>query len=530
MRQRVSLCMIVRNEEHNLPRSLAGLAQLFDDIVIVDTGSTDGTRAVAEAIGARVYDFTWCDDFSAARNFGRRQATGDWIFWLDADDRFDAENLTRLRRLLEQLPVADELSHDLIYVMSCRSATCNPGVSFDIAHTRLFRNRSDIAWRGRIHERLVHGGSGAGLADNELVYTDVVIHHEGYRDAEQWAAKQLRDQRVLEREYLVHPDDPMTAFYLGRVFAAQRLADKAIPFLRRSIQNDPQSLYSSTPKAASILIKCLIESSRFDEAVAAADSMCQRFAHNFELLYECGAVYLLAGRAVDAENCARALLAQSPSEPTSRSSADQCRAGLAVGMDTRAARMLLAEALCAQGRPREAAGQLRTLLVQDPSNVVAWAMRGEASLCCNDLHDAELSLKSLSALPNATFQTAILRALFCSRSRQFTEALRWARKAIAARPEVPSGWITLGNALYDEGVDWRGCAAALEQALRLNPRLSQVRQQLQRVQAYITTSAQHQTASQRTSTAAGHDADTTPLAAPSGPHADHTERPWGGLA
>src|SRR5207249_9840407 len=77
---RVSLCMIVKNEEDNLPACLASAAGLFHEVIVVDTGSTDRTREIAAACGARVFDFPWVDSFAAARNESLRHATGDWAF------------------------------------------------------------------------------------------------------------------------------------------------------------------------------------------------------------------------------------------------------------------------------------------------------------------------------------------------------------------------------------------------------------------------------------------------------------------
>jgi tetratricopeptide (TPR) repeat protein len=110
---RVSLCMIVKDEEANLPACLESVAGLVQEIVIVDTGSRDGTRQVADRFGARVFDFPWVDSFAAARNESLRHATGDWILWLDADDRLDEAKTSgtpgrperRERRLRPQVPV-----------------------------------------------------------------------------------------------------------------------------------------------------------------------------------------------------------------------------------------------------------------------------------------------------------------------------------------------------------------------------------------------------------------------------------------
>src|SRR5262249_55825806 len=91
-RPRVSLCMIVKDEEANLPACLGSVADLVDEVVVVDTGSADRTREVAARYGAKVYDFAWVDSFAAARNESLRHATGDWVLWLDADGRLDAGN------------------------------------------------------------------------------------------------------------------------------------------------------------------------------------------------------------------------------------------------------------------------------------------------------------------------------------------------------------------------------------------------------------------------------------------------------
>src|SRR5262249_4480308 len=85
-RPRVSLCMIVRNEEANIADCLETVRNIVDEIVIVDTGSTDATKSIAERFGARLFDFPWIDSFAAARNESLRHARCEWIFWMDADD------------------------------------------------------------------------------------------------------------------------------------------------------------------------------------------------------------------------------------------------------------------------------------------------------------------------------------------------------------------------------------------------------------------------------------------------------------
>jgi hypothetical protein len=100
---RTSLTMIVRNEENNISSCLSSVAGLFDEIVVIDTGSTDRTWEIAQEFGARVFDFVWVDDFAAARNAALARATGDYAFWLDADDFLDPPEREKLRGLLRRL-------------------------------------------------------------------------------------------------------------------------------------------------------------------------------------------------------------------------------------------------------------------------------------------------------------------------------------------------------------------------------------------------------------------------------------------
>src|SRR5206468_11124295 len=136
----VSLCMIVRNEERQIAECLAPVSGLFDEIVVVDTGSRDATKAIAAQFTPLVFDFPWCDDFAAARNETLRRSRGDWIFWLDADDRVAPENVARLGALLDRLDHAPRA-----YLMNtvCSSRYACEGVNL-ITHPRLFRRHPEL--------------------------------------------------------------------------------------------------------------------------------------------------------------------------------------------------------------------------------------------------------------------------------------------------------------------------------------------------------------------------------------------------
>src|SRR5262249_36836699 len=129
-------CMIVKNEEDNLSSCLGSVRGSVQEMIVVDTGSTDQTKPIAVRHGARVVDFTWVDSFAAARNEALRHATGSWIFWLDADDRLNDENRGKLDALFAGLE--DE---NVAYVMKCLCLPDQPGGAATVVdHVRLFRN------------------------------------------------------------------------------------------------------------------------------------------------------------------------------------------------------------------------------------------------------------------------------------------------------------------------------------------------------------------------------------------------------
>ena len=95
----ISLCMIVKNEENVIDRCLNCVKDVVDEMIIVDTGSTDNTIAKAESLGAKIYNFQWIDDFAEARNFSFSKATKDYILWLDADDVLEEDDIVILKEL-----------------------------------------------------------------------------------------------------------------------------------------------------------------------------------------------------------------------------------------------------------------------------------------------------------------------------------------------------------------------------------------------------------------------------------------------
>ncbi len=223
----LSLCMIVKNEEHNLGACLASAAGLAGDIVVADTGSTDRTVEIAREYGARVFSFPWVDSFAAARNESLRHAIGKWVLWLDADDRLDGANHARMQQLLRTLPDAN-----LGFVMKC---LCLPDPvsrrSTTVDHVRLFRRHPALRWRYRVHEQILPSLRELG---GDVRWSDVVIHHIGYQDPALRQRKLERDFRLLGLEHAENPGDAFVLFNLGMILHDWHRYDEALPYLRRA--------------------------------------------------------------------------------------------------------------------------------------------------------------------------------------------------------------------------------------------------------------------------------------------------------
>ncbi len=218
--------MIVRNEAARLGHCLDSVRPLVDEMVIVDTGSTDGTRELARSRGAKVLDFPWQDDFSAARNEGLRHCPGDWLLVLDADEAIDAQDHDRIREAInqERIPAYRLILRNYQLgggetvqgaAAQVNDTTYSEGSQFshyaDGRAVRLCRRLPDLGFRGRIHELLE-----PYFVERNLPVQDspVVVHHFGKADREREAQKrtyyfQLTRQRAREA-----PEDAEAQFHL----------------------------------------------------------------------------------------------------------------------------------------------------------------------------------------------------------------------------------------------------------------------------------------------------------------------------
>jgi GT2 family glycosyltransferase/Tfp pilus assembly protein PilF len=202
----VSLCMIMRNEQGNLPRCLKSLKPVVDEIVITDTGSTDNSREIAELFGARLFEFPWNGDFSAARNVSLEQATGAWILVMDADEVLSELDYGRFRRLVSNSP-PEGVAYDIVtrnYMFNINLEKWRPndgmypgdeaGAGWTPSNkVRLFPNLPDIRFENPVHEMV---DLSIAARDIPILPTDIPVHHYGYLD-------KSRQKRKGEEYYLL---------------------------------------------------------------------------------------------------------------------------------------------------------------------------------------------------------------------------------------------------------------------------------------------------------------------------------------
>ncbi|MEB3274915.1 MAG: glycosyltransferase [Prochlorothrix sp.] len=212
---RVSLCMIVKDEEAQIERCLDSVMGWVDEAIVVDTGSQDRTVALAQAKGAQVHHYPWPGDFSTARNWALNQVTGDWVLVLDADETFLVEQVQALQQLLtqENILVITLLRQEVGAIQSPYSRI-----------SRLFRRHPQVYFSRPYHAMV--DDSVLALQAQEphwrvIAFPDVALQHWGYEPGTIAArAKAERAQIALESHLQEHPGDPYTCAKLGALYGS----------------------------------------------------------------------------------------------------------------------------------------------------------------------------------------------------------------------------------------------------------------------------------------------------------------------
>lgn len=202
---RISLCMIVKDEEEMLPDALKSVKGFVDEIIIVDTGSTDRTVEIAKEHGARVFFHPWENDFSKSRNYSIGYASGDWVFIMDADERLNRESAPLLRK------VANTCTEEAVSFSIYNIDTDHDQVSF-LPSVRLFRNGRDYGYRGIVHNQI------SLPKDCPVMRAPIRIDHYGYTPSlAEKRGKFERTTALLRQQILENPDDAFAHFNMAQI-------------------------------------------------------------------------------------------------------------------------------------------------------------------------------------------------------------------------------------------------------------------------------------------------------------------------
>jgi len=258
----LSLSMIVRDEAERLAACLRSVQGFVDEMVVVDTGSSDDTVAIAEGLGATVHRIDWPGDFAPARNQALQWVSGDWVLVLDADEQLRPEAREPLRQLMEQpeLLLVNLLRQELGALQSPYSNV-----------SRLFRRHPAIRW-SRAYHSLVDD-SVAELLQREPHWriadcSTPALLHDGYRPELLSAGnKAARLRAAMEAELLARPDDPYACAKLGSLEVAEGQAQRGIELLRRGLQHCPAGAH---PERYELLLHLAMAEAEREPAAAIA--------------------------------------------------------------------------------------------------------------------------------------------------------------------------------------------------------------------------------------------------------------------
>jgi tetratricopeptide (TPR) repeat protein len=375
---RLSGCLIVRDNQPTRP-CLESIQAWVDEVIVVDTGSSDGTPEIAQEYGVRLLHFPWVDDFSAARNESLQHASSKWLFWMGSDDTLPEMCGRRLR----QVAYGEHDPDTLGYVMQVRC----PGPSGEaedvtvVDHVKMFWNHPEIRFEGRIHEQVLPSIRRLG---GKVEWTDIYVVHSGSDQSPAGRrGKYGRDLRILALDLQDRPDHPFVLFNLGMTFADMGDFRQAEQYLRRCLEVSDAS-ESHVRKAFALLINALSRLDKHDEAWELCQEGRHRFPRDVELRFREALLHHHFGRLAEAEQSYRAVIEERD---------DRHFTSIDAGIGSYKARHNLAVVYRDMGRLEHAEAQWRAVLDEVPTFRPALRALGEILLSQGRALTAELEVQ-----------------------------------------------------------------------------------------------------------------------------------------
>ncbi|MBU7594569.1 tetratricopeptide repeat-containing glycosyltransferase family 2 protein [Metabacillus halosaccharovorans] len=293
MKPFLSLCMIVKNEEKVIDRCLGSIAHLVDEVVVVDTGSTDRTKLIVAGYTSNIYDFEWINDFSAARNFAASKATGDWIIVLDADEYVDEENFKEF--IIELKANGNNLDALGVKILNF-TGSFGEGLIQNY-HDRIYKNNGEISYYRAIHEQFKkHNGEKLIIKNSNLL-----VFHSGYLNktvAER--NKSERNQKLLDNEMKKGENNAFDYFNFGNEYFSIGDYSKALDSFLMAYKLKRDFRLSWVSVALVQIISCLIHLKRYDDALDVIGDAENIYSTSPEFPYLKAEVFFSRGQIEDA--------------------------------------------------------------------------------------------------------------------------------------------------------------------------------------------------------------------------------------
>lgn len=285
-----SVCIIAKNEEKNIERCLSSIQHFDCEIIVVDTGSTDRTKEIAQKYGAKVYDFEWINDFSAARNFSISKASYDWILVLDCDEWTEESDPEEFVFLAREYPS---------YVGRLKRKNLTPNGDQQRIYVDMverFFNRRYYHYESTIHEQLTPSTSQTPYA----FILPLTVLHSGYvGTAEKLEAKRIRNMTLLEKELDKHPDDPYLYFQIGQEYFCLDDYETAAEYYSKVLTYDIDPTLEYLRLTIQAYGNCLLHLGRIEEALQ-FEQIYDTFAKNPDFVFLMGRIYYMAGQPIKA--------------------------------------------------------------------------------------------------------------------------------------------------------------------------------------------------------------------------------------
>lgn len=284
----LSACLIVKNEEKNIANCLRSIKKLADQIVIVDTGSSDSTKEICADFGAEIYDFNWVDDFSLARNFSLQKAKGDWILWMDADEELVIYDLLALEEELLN-SIQNMIALDMIHYYGSYPITSEK--AHHSVGYRLFKNHKNFHFIGKIHERL-----DLSLHQQELpefTTSFAQIKHYGYMDETVMEKEKIKRNLTLLLKEKKCNNDPWICYHLAAEYCRIYNYEKAYDEIQQSLMGFLKN--NRLPPALLYKLKyyILLSSESFDDSILTGlDKAIMLYRDYVDLHFYKGLVFL----------------------------------------------------------------------------------------------------------------------------------------------------------------------------------------------------------------------------------------------